>query len=252
MRYPKDSTVMTHSDLALLKHVRNARFVGHQQLFELLRHDSETFSRSSFNWRIQRLIQSNHIECVPRRWWNSGAVYSIAREGLLELESRGEFLIALNSSTRRTSNPLNVFHALELNAVRLALADHGLLADWQSDLEISSTNMVGGPFGKDYDALVKVWYRGQQIEFALEYERTLKSAKEFDKIRCALESEREIRCILYLAAHPSLLSALLQRLAPTNHRIGLTTCVLFREQMLSASVTLAGENRLMTFAEFLL
>src|SRR5690348_15234757 len=112
MRYPKDSTVMTHSDLALLKHVRNARFVGHQQLFELLRHDRETFSRSSFNWRIQRLIRSNHIECVPGRWWDAGAVYVISRDGLLELESHGEFLIALNSSTRRISNPLYMFHAL--------------------------------------------------------------------------------------------------------------------------------------------
>ena len=242
---------MTHSDFALLKHIRNARFVGHQQLFELLRHDSELFSRSSFNWRVQRLIRSQHIERVPERWWDASAVYCISRNGLLELESRGEFLIALNSGTRRLSNPLQVYHALELNAVRLALADHGLLAEWQSDLEISSRNMVCGLFSKDYDAVVKVWHRGQRIEFALEYERTLKSAKEYEKICRALESEHEIRCILYLAAHPDLLSALLQRLTQANHRIGLTTCVLFREQMLSASVTLAGENRLMTFAEFL-
>lgn len=252
MRYPKDSTVMTHSDIVLLKHVRNARFVGHQQLFELLCHDSEMFSRSSFNWRVQRLIQSNQIECVPGRWWDSSSVYNISRNGLLELESRGEFLIALNSSTRKISNPLHVFHALELNAIRLALANHGLLAGWQSDIEIASRNMVNGQFSKDYDALVKIWHRGEPIEFALEYERSLKSAKEYDKICCALENEREIRCILYLAAHPDLLSALLQRLTPTSHKIGLTTSVLFREEMLSATVTIAGENRLMTLAEFLL
>ena len=53
---------------------------------------------------------------------------------------------------------VQVFHALELNAIRLALARNGLLVSWQSEVEISSTNMVSGtPYQKDYDAIVKIW-----------------------------------------------------------------------------------------------
>lgn len=252
MRYPKDSTVVTPSDVVLLKYVRNVRFVGHQQLFELLRHDGEIFARSSFNWRVQRLLQSQRLEQIAGTWWKSGAVYSISRCGLIELESQGEFLIGFNSGTRRMAQAAQVFHALELNAVRLALAESGLLAEWQTDLEVSSRNMVSGDYAKDYDALVKLWLYGRQIEFALEYERSLKNAREYEKVRLALEAERDMRSVLYLTAHPDLIVALLPHLACAKRKIGLTTSALFRNQLLSASVTLAGENKLISCEEFLL
>jgi hypothetical protein len=48
MRYPKGSVVITGAkDVPLLRMVRNCRFVGHQQLFELLQHEAVESSRES-------------------------------------------------------------------------------------------------------------------------------------------------------------------------------------------------------------
>jgi hypothetical protein len=251
MRYIKESTVITPADVALLCQVRNARFVGHQQLFDLLQHDSQIFSRSSFNWRVQRLLKCGFIERLREAWWQGSAIYSITAGGLVELEAQGEFLIAVNSGSKQTPNPAHIHHALELNAVRLALAKRGLLAHWESDVEISSRNMVSGSYSKDYDAVVKIWFRGQMVEFALEYERTLKNAKQYEKIRRALEEERTVRCVLYLTTNPDLVLALLHHLTPLNLKIGFTTAKSFREQMLAASVTLAANSGFTTVEEFL-
>jgi hypothetical protein len=215
----KGSLVITaDGDIPLLRLVRNCRFVSHQQLFELLCHDAVLSSRSTFNWRIQRLLKSggierqNNLEGVP--------VYSITRRGLLELERQGEFLIALNSSTRQMPNPVQVFHALELNSLRLALARNALLVSWQSEVEISTLNMVSESFQKDYDAILKIWLGNEIREFALEYERSLKNTKQYENVRAALEAERMIGCVLYVTVDSNLLLAVLPHLTPMARRLG--------------------------------
>ena len=82
-----------------------------------------------------------------------------------------------------------MFHALELNAIRVALVRNALLIEWRSEVEISSNNMASGAHPKDYDAIVKIWLGNEIREFALEYERSLKSAKHYERIRAALEAE---------------------------------------------------------------
>ncbi len=253
MRYAKGSFVITAGrDIPLLRHVRNCRFVGHQQLFELLRHDALASCRSTFNWRIQRLLKTCHIERLDSVSWQGSPIYTITQNGLVELESQGEFAIALHSRTRQMPDRAQVFHALELNAVRLSLAHQGLLVSWQSEVEISSTNMVSGaPYQKDYDAIVKVWIGNEVREFALEYERSLKSAKQYERVRAALEAERQIGCVLYLTADPDLLLAILYQLTPVSKRLGFLTARAFREQLLSASVTTDTTRSMVTLEDFL-
>jgi len=145
MRYAKGSYVITPDrDIPLLRQVRNSRFAGHQQLFEILQHEAVASCRSTFNWRVQRLLKTGHIERVESVFWEGGPVYSITHKGLIELESQGEFAIVLHSGTRQMPDRTQVFHALELNAIRLTLVRNGLLASWQSEVEISSNNMVAG------------------------------------------------------------------------------------------------------------
>jgi hypothetical protein len=253
MRYPKGSFVITASgDIPLLRTVRNARFVSHQQLFELTQYDSGPSSRPAFNWRTQRLLKTGHIQRVEKTCWNGSAVYSIARRGLAELESQGEFAIALHSGTRRMPDPAQVFHALELNAIRLALARNSLLVQWRTEVEISSTNMVSdAPYQKDYDAIVEVWVKDQVRQFALEYERSLKSMKAYEKIRAALESERRVACVLYLTAHSDLLLALMYQLTPLAQRLGFLTATSFREQLLKANVATDRERSTVSLESFL-
>jgi len=253
MRYAKGSFVITaERDIPLLRHVRNSRFVGHQQLFELLQHDAVASCRRTFNWRIQRLLKTHHIERVKGVSWQGAQVYSITQTGLAELESQGEFAIALHSRTRQMPHPSQVFHALELNAIRLALARNALLVSWQSEVEISSTNMVSAaPYQKDYDAIVRIWVGNEVREFALEYERSLKSAKQYEKVRAALEAERQIACVLYLAADPDLLLAILYQLTPASKRLGFLTARSLREQLLTAPVTTDPNRAMVRLEDFL-
>ena len=120
MRYTKGSFVITaEGDIPLLRQVRNSRFVSHQQLFELLKHDALVSSRSTFNWRIQRLLRAHHIERLEAVYWEGSPVYSVTQNGLLELESQGEFAVALHSGypTNAGSYPGVSWPGTECNSV---------------------------------------------------------------------------------------------------------------------------------------
>lgn len=253
MRYAKGTFVITsESDIPLLLQVRNSRFVSHQQLFELLQYDAIASCRSTFNWRIQRLIKTSHIERTANASWDGSPIYRITRTGLLELESHGHFAIALHSRTREMPDRVQVFHALEMNDIRLSLARNALLVHWQSEVEVSSRNMVSSaPLQKDYDAIVKLWVGGEVREFALEYERSLKSAKQYARIRAALEAERQIPCVLYLTVNPDLLLAVLYQVAPTSKPVAFATAEAFRGQLLATPVITDAKSALLTLEEFL-
>ena len=253
MRYAKGSVVISADrDIPLLRHVRNSRFISHEQLFELLRCNAAVPCRSTFNWRIHRLLTAGHIECLPGFCSQGSPVYSITSNGLLELESRGEFAIAFHSRTRRMPDRRQIFHALELNSIRLALLRNAMLIEWRSELEITSTNMISGsPYQKDYDAIVKVWVGDEVREFALEYERSLKSAKQYAKIRAALAAERLVPCVLYLTVSPDLLVALLYQLTPASKPLAFALAETFTKQLMATTVTTDMNHRMVTLYEFL-
>lgn len=148
-------------------------------------------------------------------------------------------------------DPAQVFHALELNALRLTLARTALLVSWQSEVEISSSNMVSGVYQKDYDAIVKIWVGSEMREFALEYERSLKSARQYEKVRAALEAERRISRVLYLTTDVDLLLAILFQLTPISKGIGFATARSFKEQLLATSVTTDATGGSVSLEKFL-
>ena len=159
MRYAKGGLVINpERDIPLLRQVRNSRFVSHSQLFELMRFGGSDRSRDSFNWRVRRLIKSGHIGICSGVFCAGSAVYRITREGLILLEHHGQFTNVLHSNTQHLPHASQVFHALELNAIQLALAHKNQLASWQSEVEIASFNTISrSPYEKDYDAIVDVW-----------------------------------------------------------------------------------------------
>lgn len=252
MRYCKGSFVISlERDVPLLIHARNCKFVSHQQLFEFLQRDGVASSRGAYNWRVQRLLKRRYIETVNSVCWQGCPVYSIARDGLMELETQGQCAMAFNSATRRKRDQAEVLHALELNAIRLALLGTGLVINWKTEMEVCSHNMVAEePYQKDYDAIVKIWVRDHAHEFALEYERTLKSAKRYEKIMEELETEYQIDCILYLVADPVLLRTLIPKLTPTSKRVGFTTARALRELSLAARLVGCPQGSVMTLEQF--
>ena len=107
------------------------------------------------------------------------------------------------------------------------------------------------PYQKDYDAVVRIWTGEEEREFGLEYERSLKSAKQYSKIRTALEGERQLCSILYLAASPELMLALIYQLTPSSIPIAFATARSFRERNLATAVSVDANGGTLTLNSFL-
>jgi len=251
MSFPKGTTVISDVyDMPLLLQVRNSKFVSRRQLFEFIRHQGLITCYSTFAWRLARMLKSRHIQQVEGLNWHGCAVYTIARNGLMELEGRGEFAIALNSRSHMPHR-IQVFHALELNNIRLALTRNSILATWQSEVEITSANLVSGTYEKDYDAVVRIRRGDQEHEFALEYERSLKAASRYARIRAALECERRVPAILYLCSGKDLMLALIYHLTPLAKPVAFATARAFLENLLATAVMTGADGGLQTLDTFL-
>jgi hypothetical protein len=145
-----------------------------------------------------------------------------------------------------------VLHALELNRIQLALARQNLLAGWHSDVEIASFNAISNePYQKDYDAIVDVWVGDKKACFALEYERSLKSAKQYARVRQALESERQLDCILYLTSGIEILVHLLHEFESITTNVAFARVGDFANLLLDTTVLTRQKLSGLRFRELL-
>ena len=238
MRYAKDSLVISpERDIPLLRQVRNSKFVSHRQLFELMKYRGSECSPDSFNWRIRRLLRAGCLAICNGVFGAGSAVYRITSEAMNLLEHHGQFTTVLHSKTMHLPHLSQVFHSLELNRIHLALAKENLLAHWQSEIEIASLNTISRtPYQKDYDAIVDVWVGDNQARFALEYERSLKSARQYERIRAALSAEQQIGCFLYLTAGVEVLVHLVHELETVPGTVAFASAGDFGERLLETRV----------------
>jgi hypothetical protein len=154
------------------------------------------------------------------------------------LEHHGQFTAVLHSPTAHLPHPSQVFHSLQLNAIQLALARANVLASWQTELEIASFNNISRtPYQKDYDAIVDVWVKQGTARFALEYERTLKGLKQYERIRTALEAEQQIEFVLYLTSGMEILVHLLHEFQSVQKKLAFANAKSFEQQLLDTVVT---------------
>jgi hypothetical protein len=241
MRYVKDSVVIQEErDIPLLRQVRNSKFTTHNQLFELMRFAGCEYSRDSFGWRVRRLLRSRFLSVCEGAFGAEAAVYRITREGIALLEHHGQFTTVLHSRTKHLPHSSQVFHSLELNRIRLALARQNLLANWQSEIEIASFNTIScSPYQKDYDAIVDVWIGERTARFALEYERCLKNYRHYDRIKAALQAERLVGWILFLTSGLEVLIHLLHELDPID-KLAFANARDFEQMLLDTRVVTAG------------
>jgi hypothetical protein len=239
MRYFKNSLILNpERDLPLLLQVRNSRFITHQQLFEMTRYgDAGGQSRSSFNWRTRRMLKAEHI-CICGDHSGAGSpVYRITKSGLALLEYYGHFTTVLHSKTEHLPHSSQIFHALELNNVQLALRRSNLLAGWHSEVEVASFNTISlSAYRKDYDALVDIWVGEKRACFALEYERSLKNSRQYERVRAALESEHQVDCVLYLTSGIEILVHLVHQLKAIDVPLAFANARDFLELLLDTRV----------------
>jgi hypothetical protein len=240
MRYAKGTVSVSElRDIPLLLLVRNSKFISHIQLFELMKLASTEYSRESFAWRVQRLVAGNYISRCEGDFGNGTIVYRITHRGLIQLESHCHYATVLNSRTQHLPHPSHAYHALELNAVRLALARGNVLLSWKSDVETASDNTIStNPLEKDYDAIVNVWNQDCAAAFGLEYERSIKGAQRYEQIRLALETESKLSCVLYLAAGEEIAGHLAAQLSGIPKRLAFASSRAFQETLLDTMVIL--------------
>jgi len=253
MRSAKNGLVIhPERDITLLRQVRNLKFVSHDQLYELLQFGGSERSRDSFGWRTRRLLRAGLLSICEGAFGANSAVYRISRAGIALLEHHGHFTTVLHSNTEHLPHASQVFHSLELNQIRLALAHQNVLANWQSEIEVASFNTIScSPYQKDYDAIVDVWVGDRKRRFALEYERTLKSYRHYARIREALVAECELDCILYLTAGTEVLVHLVHEFHSVPRKLAFATARDFESSALSTRVITAGSLAGAPFSELL-
>ena len=196
---PSSIAYNTRRDLPLMSAIRNAGFISHAQLWEEMETAEVERSRRSFNWRLQRLVQSDLVRKLSPKLPYKGAVYTISRLGLECLEACGDGLMSLSSDSRCLMNPHQMQHYLELAEIRRALRKSHVIKEWTGDVELRSINCaIDLPLAKDYDAIAEIEWNGNVQRVAIEYEHNLKSADRYRELSAALRGEDQVKLLLYL------------------------------------------------------
>lgn len=237
MRYRKGSIDLNPAyDEELLRLVLRSGFISNEQLRRFLELSGRGMPQRSFNWRLQRLVRHGLLQRREIPMMGRATVYSIGAFGVAHLAGRGEhYAAALRPEHADSGNA--IFHALDLNDIHIRLMETGALVEWKSEAEIRSRNaFTTFRYAKDYDAVVTVARNGRQAEFALEYERSPKSARKYRHIRREIESESLIAHFVYLAANYHLLNFLTQFFEGSRKSIHFGLLEDFHEQRLGTRV----------------
>ena len=254
MRFLKGSISLQVRDQGLLHIVADARYITHSQLFQLARLKALEFQRAVFNWRVRRLVNSGLLRKQVVPFLGADGLYSITRGGIQALEEMGITYLGGYVERERDPQEVQIPHVLELNRIRFALERSGALLFWVPETFIRVLNL--SPvfcYAKAYDAVAKVILGdGMSAEFAIEYERTLKSEQKYEKILEALASERRLHTILYLTPSYEIAATLRRYFQRARHQILCALADDFKREILDTQVDLAGTYHRMTLREALL
>jgi len=205
-------------DIALLRRVRDCRFITSNQLFEFAKASDIAHSCGSFHWRIGRLVECGLVQTVTLQI-GKYRIYTITRQGLRELENRQECLLSLTSKARVLAKRDEIPHALLLNDIRRTLEQQFSVRWWRTDLQVRAINLATGKYAKDYDAVFSVDRSDageSSLTIAVEYERTLKAEDRYAEISNALSGESCVKILFYLCASADMVPLLAQRIRLEN------------------------------------
>ena len=207
MRYPKDSIQLNQSrDLPLLRQILRSEFVTHSQLFEFMQLNHCERSRTSFDWRLRRLVGRDMVRRRIHPACTGDFVYSIASSAAILLQDAGEYCLVGRSRFNGKEAERSVLHATGLNEIHLSLLRARLLVRWTGAMEIRSQNeLTAFGFAKDYDAVLTVRTEAGERRFALEYERSPKTIRYYRDVAASLNREAHVNRVLYLVCNYDLL-----------------------------------------------
>jgi hypothetical protein len=234
VRYYKGYVALSDTcDVPILIHIRNARAIFFEQLRDLILLDGPGMAITSLRWRVARMEKAGLIQRLSDQRHLGRPVFGITQSGLAFLESRGHFLLSLPSTAEQMLHRAQVPHALEMVNIRLALMQSGILRTWKTDLEIASRNLVLETIAnKDFDAIAEIDVDGTPHCYAIEYERSPKSAARYRAIREVLDRDETVDAVLYLTANDDILYLLALEMRGARKRIGFALSESFRQSLL--------------------
>jgi hypothetical protein len=222
MRYFKGAIALSRNqDSPMLRQVMYSKYVTQTQLWHFMRHSGYEVSRRSFCWRVNRLVDHGFITRHLLPMVHRDPIFAIASLGIEYIvENFGTLYCGPEAGPEVRADGSGVAHALGVNAVHLDLLHSHALVSWENEIEIRWRNeLSNSKYVKDYDAVITLSLGSRELQFALEYERTPKTRAEYNGIVSALEQERNIDRVLYLACTPHIHSILKQRTWRMSHRV---------------------------------
>ena len=221
MRYPPGTIAISQkSDVPLLQLAYRAGHSTPRQLYEFL-HARGLPDQvwKTFHWRVRRLVRHGFLD--SEKVDGLGAVLSLGANGELLLQGREPLVVVERASRSAANNRRSqIWHDVDLFEIQLALRRAGVVRLWQFETEIRSQNdFTSYGYRKDYDAIVTFAVGERSAEVALEYERTAKSTRVYERICAELNRETRISTFLYLARSVQLQWFLLHGLRKTTQRL---------------------------------
>lgn len=244
MRYQKGSLGLDIvKDKSILHFVADSVCVTHGQLARFARMDYGEWNRRVFNWRIRRLVRRHLVRKQVVPYLNGESLYSITRAGVQALEMLGVTFLGATLEHEKDAREARIPHALGLNAIRLTLQVTGYLWQWipESFIRVMNLSPVSG-YEKVYDAVATVWVNEEKVQFAIEYERTLKSQAKYEKIRDAIEHESRLNGFLYLVPNLQMVLNLINEFRGTKRLIFFGVFDEFKEKVLDVAVWAANRR----------
>jgi hypothetical protein len=224
MRYSKGSLSLNRmQDKFILQFVADSRYIARSQLFEFVRLEYGEFSAVPCSiGESRRMVECGLLRKQDPPILGGDTLYSVKRAGIQALERLGIYYLGANLEREQDGEGFLIPHALEVNAIHLAMMRTLVLKQWIPESLIRVLNLSPYyAYAKVYDGIASLSVAGRRIDVAVEYERTLKSQTKYQKIREAIESEKRTEAVLYLAPTEELLDSLRNEFWQTSK------CVLF-------------------------
>jgi hypothetical protein len=223
MRHPPGSiAISADSDVLLMRTVYRAGHATFHQLYTALHPVKEKRLWDTLNWRIGRLVKHKFLDRTPVEGLSS-PVFSLGENGELCLQGSEKFLVERAGRSRGANKRHQIWHDVELFDIQLALRRAGVVVLWESEPEVKAVNdFTTDRYAKDYDAVVTFQSGHRCGKVAIEYERTPKWSKTYERICAEIDIERKLDTCLYLVPNRELLAFLLHALQKARSRIVVT------------------------------
>jgi hypothetical protein len=216
---PGSIAISSEADVPLLQTAHRAGHLTVHQLYNSLYPAKEKRLWDTLNWRIGRLVNHKFLDRTFVAGLNS-AVLSLGENGELYLQGREQFLVERAGRTRGANKRHQIWHDVELFEIQLALRRAGVVVLWESESEVKAVNdFTTDRYAKDYDAVVTFRSAKRCGKVAIEYERTPKWSKAYERICADLEQEKRLDTCLYLAPNRELHAFLLHALRGARRRV---------------------------------